>query len=83
MSYLWIACARNTFNPVKSQQRPEERWLEIPFALYLIGEVSIQIVLALPINGKLVDVVIGDRVTDRLIGRRSLIRLFDLLQHRG
>ena len=54
-----------------------------PFALYLIGEVSIQIVLALPINGKLVDVVIGDRVTDRLIGRRSLIRLFDLLQHRG
>ena len=29
-----------------------------PFALYLIGEVSIQIVLALPINGKLVDVVI-------------------------
>jgi len=43
-----------------------------PFALYLIGEVSIQIVLALPINGKLVDIVIGDCVTDRLIGRSFL-----------
>ena len=62
-----------------------------PFALYLIGEVSIQIVLALPINGKLVDVVIGDwnRIDTRVvciggirIGNETIIHTSVVLNHR-
>ena len=30
MPNLAMVRARSTFSPVKSQQRPEERWLEIP-----------------------------------------------------
>ena len=51
------------------------------FALHLVREVGVQIVEALAIDRQFVDVIIGNGVSNGLVGGRTLIRLLDLLQH--
>ena len=52
-------------------------------ALDLVGEVGVVIVQALAVDGQRVDVVVAERVADRPVGGRLLVRLLELLQHLG